>query len=216
MRCVSDLDKLRKPLLRRVIKLRLFWYGSRMKTAEDASASIAYAVLELDNLIVCGLRQYTKSCLLGCRSSNGVRIASTAPVRDPPEAAAFVLEHLNKKRFDELGSPTKLDERFEYTFREPRDAYKLLEPHCDTIMPSLLNGMSYNGEVFSRIGTARNFFAHRAEGTAERILRLGPALGMGPVSRPEDVIRGRRAGRPSSIYEEWLTDAENFFAAALE
>src|SRR3954469_7704862 len=125
MRCVSDLEKLRSAIVFRSHRLSRLWDFASLRPDEERYPLISYLTLELDNLLVLGLRQYTKSSLMGCRTASGVRVKSTCGQITPPRAAALVLEELNIKRFDDLAKPVEIADRFEQTFREPRDALRV-------------------------------------------------------------------------------------------
>lgn len=216
MRCVSDLEKLRKPVLLRSLRLDRVWAEAMASPKELRDPIIAFAVIELDNLLVGGLRQFTKSSLLGCRTAGGMRVASTSGVRSPSQAAALVLRELNAQRYAELNDPSEIIERFEQTFREPRDAYRVLERYSASNLGHLQAAMAYNGSVFSEIATVRNFFAHRSAGTYERVRGFSTRLGMVPLDSPESLIASRRRGRPVAIFEDWNADLRNFFNVALQ
>lgn len=215
MRCVSDLEKLRRPILLRSFRLDRVWARAMRSRKETRDPLITFAVIELDNLLVGGLRQFTKSSLLGCRTVDGLRVVSTSAAYSPSRAAALVLMELNAQRYAELNSPTEISERFEQTFREPRDAYRVLAKYSASNLPHLQTGMAYNGSVFSEIATVRNFFAHRSAGTYERVKGFSTRLGMVPLDSPESLVASRRKGRPVTIFEDWNADLRNFFDAAL-
>lgn len=215
MRCVSDLEKLRIAILLRSHRLDNVWRAAVTKSGHDKYALISYLTLELDNLLVLGMRQFTKSSLLRCRTVSGVRVHSESGANSPERAAALVLEELNRKRFEELNEPVEIVDRFEQTFREPRDTLRVLRKFRASNDVSVLAGMAYNGKVFSEIGTARNFFAHRCAGTYERMTKFGERVGFGARTAPEAIVSGRRRGRPASMFEEWNIDVRTFFDAAL-
>ena len=216
MRCVSDLEKLRGPILHRSHKLDLVWNRAQELPHEHRDPIITFLVIELDNLLVSGLRQFTKSSLLRCRTAGGLRVMSLATAASPEEAAALVLKELNKKKFEELNEPDRVPERFEQTFREPRDAFRVLQKYDASNLPTLQLGMAYNGRIFSEIGTVRNFFAHRSAGTYERLRGFSTRIGIVPLASPEKLVSSRRRGRPVSIFEDWNADLRNFFGAALK
>jgi hypothetical protein len=216
VRCVSDLEKLRLAVIKRSHWLDRLWHAAQPLDWDRRRAVVAFCVLELDNLLVAALRQFTKSSLLCCRTVAGHRVRNTSRVQKPAEAAALVLKELNRKRFEELEEPVEVWERFEQTFREPRDARRVLELYGATNLPSLFTGMAYNGQIFSEIGTARNFFAHRNQSTAERINRFGSNAGLPLGMPPESIVAARKRARPVSIFEDWNADLRQFFNAATQ
>lgn len=138
----------------------------------------AYATIELDNLLVMGRTHYLKSSLLQARTVSKLRVSCTIPSKATGEAAAFILSILNTGKFKTLKFPSSIAERDEQTFREPRDALKVLTASGASNIPPLLTAMAYNGNVFSEISTVRNFFAHRANNTNERVKNLSNKIGL--------------------------------------
>jgi hypothetical protein len=215
MQCVSDLSKLQLAVRRRSAKLRALWLSRNGMSRPRRRIALAYGTIELDNLIVMGLRQFTKSSLLNCRTAGGARVSCTFSASDPRHAAAAILATLNRPKHRSLGRPLSIDERQEQIFREPRDALKVLTQFGATNAPSLIQGMAYNGTVFSEIGTVRNFFAHRASGTSERVKSLGSRIGLMQLVDAEALLESVRPGTSLRVFEGWLNDVDNFFGDAL-
>ncbi len=215
MQCVSDLKKLQSAVRRRSARLRTLWFDRESWGYDQRRINLAFGAIELDNLLVMGLRQFTKSSLLGCRTASGSRVSCTFSASHPAQAAAAVLSTLNKKKHKALGLPVMIEERQEQIFREPRDAHKVLFQFAASNTSALLQGMAYNGNVFSEIGTLRNYFAHRASGTCERVRTLSERLGYLHFRDAEDFLEDIRPGTSLRIYEGWLNDVDDFFGEAL-
>lgn len=214
MQCVTDLAKLRDAVKWRVRCLRQVLSPITVPLGTKERRDIAFLVIELDNLIIVGLRQYTKSSLLRSRTTAGVRITASVRPASTEEAAAFIYRSLNPKGYQNLKSPAVILEKNEIVFRDPKRAEKVFIDYAASNLPNLATGLSLNAEVFSEIKVCRHFFAHRARNTYEEVLDFAEDLGIFAVDMPEQLLL---RGRPSTgvrLLEGWLADVENFFDLA--
>jgi hypothetical protein len=72
----------------------------------EEKRALAFAVIEIDNMIIGGLRQYTKSSLLRSRTSSGERISAVVHPSSAEEAAALVFKSLNPKGYTKRNQPS--------------------------------------------------------------------------------------------------------------
>jgi hypothetical protein len=215
MHCVSDLAKLKHSVRRRTIYFRSLVDGLQSPLTISDKRRLAYVAIELDNLVVTGLRQFTKSSLLGCKTSSGARVGVQSGITSPPQAAALVYATLNPAGYAKIGSPTTIKESDEISFRDPSKAEKVLISYSATNVSKVQFAMGFNGAIFSEIAPVRHFFAHRAKNTNEKVRTWATNIGFFAFSDVETLMV---SGRPSSgvrIIDGWLADAENFFFNAL-
>jgi hypothetical protein len=211
MQPVSDLEKLHRALNGRTRRLRLGYSALSSPMTAQGRQYMAFLTIELDNLLVMGLRQFAKSVLIGCRTKAGNPAKCSQIASSPSEAGALMLSVLNNRKFKQLGSPATVQERDEFTFREPRDLYKLMLTYSATNIQSVLSAMAFNGNVFSEIATLRNFFAHRAEGTFDKVRGLGARIGIIGFSDPESLLLEFRPNTNIRLIEGWMNDIDDFF-----
>ena len=176
--------------------------------------TLAFVTIELDNMIVVGLRQYTKSCLLRSRTVSGARITSSVAPLDSEEAAALIFKSLNPTAYGNAGSPVKLKEKKEVAFRDPKQTEKVFLDYTVSNISNLTLALSLNATVFSEAKLFRHFFAHRAQNTCDEVRDFATNLAIVGVSKPEHLMLQGRPGTGVRFIDGWLADVENFFDLA--
>lgn len=214
MRCVTDLVKLRDSVTSRCSLLRQISSPlSTPLTSEDRRA-LAYVAIELDNLIVVGLRQYAKSSLLRSRTAAGVRITSSVNPQSTEEAAALIYRSVNPAGYQRANNPQSIRERDEITIRDPKKVEKVLIDYSASNIANMNLALSLNAEVFSEIKVFRHFFAHRAKNTFDAVQIFAAGLGIVDKYRPEHLLVQGRPGTGVKLLDGWFADIENFFDLA--
>lgn len=72
---------------------------------------------------------------------------------------------------------------------------------------SVISGLSFQTAFFDELPTIRNFYAHRSQGTAEKVSRIATRrYGMVNVQHPNDLVNAIFAGRIQTLIQEWLSD----------
>lgn len=214
MQCTTDLVKLRDAIIARTRNLKEIVSHIRDPITPDGKRALAFVTIEADNLIVSGLRQYTKSSLLRSRTSAGVRIIASVQPSSSEEAAALVFKSLNPTTYQKMSSPPSIIDKNEITFRDPKKSEKVLNDYSASNINNLQLALSLNAEVFSEAKICRHFFAHRARNTYEAVQDFAANLGILYIETPEQLLL---RGRPTSgvrIIDGWLSDIENFFDLA--
>lgn len=214
MQPVTDLVKLRDSIISRVRNLRQVVTPITAPLGPEDRRALAFVMIELDNLIVVGLRQYTKSSLLRSRTSGGTRITATVRPGSTEEAAAFIYNSLNPKGYQKIGSPTLIYEKDEIVFRDPKKTEKVLTDYAASNLPNLTLALSLNAEVFSEAKVFRHFFAHRAKNTYAAVQTFAANLAIVGVHMPEYLILRGRPNTGVRFVDGWLSDIENFFDLA--
>jgi hypothetical protein len=215
MQCSTDLVKLRDSIISRIKFLRHILTGINNATDPQARRSLAFLVIELDNLIILGLRQYTKSSLLRSRTASGQRITTTVSPSSSQEAAAFIFRSLNITKYTKMKSPKEVSEKDEIVFRDPKSAEKVLIDYKASNIANLNLALSLNAEVFAEAKICRHFFAHRTRNTYETVKKFSDRLGIVGLKSPEHLLLLGRPGTGVQILEGWLADVENFFDLAV-
>lgn len=214
MQCVTDLVKLRDSIISRVVHLRQVISPITNPLGPEDKRALAFVTIELDNLVIVGLRQYTKSSLLRSRTSGGARITAAVAPGSTEEAAAFIYRSLNPRGYLRIGSPVNVNERDEIKFRDPKQAERVLIDYTASNLPNFALALSLNALVFSEAKVFRHFFAHRARNTYEAVQVFATNLAIVGSDVPEDLILRGRPGSGVRFLDGWLADVENFFDLA--
>jgi hypothetical protein len=214
MRPVSDLAKLYDSFGYRLLRLRKTYSAATAVGEPWRSELLSYAVIELDNLMLGTLRVLTISSLRSARTAQGHRIRVIRNFGHEEEISAFMLSVLSAVKFRRLNSPTRINKKEEPTVRDPRDTEKVLLAAGATNITSFQNALALNTAIFLDLGTARNFYAHRNKDTWRKIQSKAQAMGIFSSTHGNDVITTGLPGRPVSLFEDWLDDAELFFEEA--
>ena len=214
MQCVTDLVKLRDSVISRVRYLQQITSPIDAPLGSEDRRALSFVTIELDNLVIVGLRQYTKSSLLRSRTAAGARISATVRPKSTEEAAAFIYRSLNPARYSKIKSPPTIAEKDEIIFRDPKDTEKVLIDYSASNLPNFALALSLNAEVFSEAKICRHFFAHRAQNTYESVQNFAAKLGIVGTDMPEHLILRGRPGTGVRFIDGWLADIENFFDLA--
>lgn len=213
MQCATDLGKLRDSIVSRIRGLRQIASPIVTPLSPEDRRALAFITIELDNLVVVGLRQFMKSSLLRARTAAGVRITSTVQPASTEEAAAFIYRSLNPAGYSK-SRPRYISEKDEKAIRDPREIQKVFIDYSVSNLPNFALALSLNAEVFSEAKIFRHFFAHRAQNTYEAVQAFAANTGIVGVDMPELLILRGRPGTGVRFVDGWLADVENFFDLA--
>jgi hypothetical protein len=214
MQCVSDLAKLRDAVIARARCLHQIVNSVSRPLGSIDKQTLAFATIELDNLVVIGLRQYTKSCLLRSRTAAGQRITVSVAVESVEEAAAHVFRSLNPTLYAKRKSPSLVAEKDEIVFRDPKKTEKVLTDYAASNLANFNLALSLNAQVFSEAKLCRHFFAHRARNTFEVVRQLAADNGVFNLDAVEHLLVMGRPGTGVKFLDGWISDVENFFDLA--
>jgi hypothetical protein len=214
MQSVTDLRKLRDATISRVRRLRQIASPITLPLGPEDRRALAFVTIEIDNLVILGLRNYTKSSLLRSRTVAGARITATVTPASTEEAAAFIFKSLNPSGYVHKNSPATIRERDEYTFRDPKKTEKVLIDYSASNLPNLIVALSLNASVFDEAKLCRHFFAHRTRSTYKTVKTFASNLGIVGFDIPEHLLLKGRPGSGVRLLDGWLADMENFFDLA--
>jgi hypothetical protein len=214
MRPATDLGKIYSAASYRILRIRRLFSLAKSPNEPRRSEYAAICVLELDNLIIGCLRVYTISTLRRGRTANGQRIATTRPFSHEEEVGAYILSILNHQAYQRLHNPQRIRKKDEPTIRDPRFTERVLLSCGASNVSSLQNALSINTNLFNDISTVRNFYAHRNADTWRKVRTKAHSMGIFGITHPNDLITSILPGRPISLFEDWLDDAELFFEEA--
>lgn len=210
MRSVRDLANLRENVELRVGRLADITGGAAFPLSPGDRRAIAYAVIELDNLVINCLRNFTRSVLVGCRTVSGQIVTSTSAATNGREASAEILRILNFSRFADLGSPSSIPDDQTPRFRSPSDVEKVLSSFDASNLAELQLGSGLNGLVFSEAKVLRHFFAHRCQSTNEKVRAFGQSIGIFHYENAERLALTPRPSTTTPLLIGWMDDLLDF------
>lgn len=182
----------------------------------EQSLHLAFITIELDNLIVGTLRAFTISTLRKARTVKGAKIIVSTNLRAEEEIGAYILSILNAVKYKKLKNPAKISRADEPTVRDPKQTEKVLAACGASNLPALQRALAINSPIFRDVKFVRHFYAHRGKDTFAKAAVNAVSMGILNVSHPDEILRHVIAGRPLSVLEEWLVDAELFFGLLME
>ncbi|RWA99916.1 hypothetical protein [Mesorhizobium sp.] len=216
MRPVTDLTKMRVAFNGRLRRIRRVIASTLTGPADDHARALAFAVVELDNLVMSAMREFIISSLRGARTATGARVTVTGNFGSADAVGAYVLSIVQAVSFQRLGSPHSVNRRQEAKIRDPRQVEQVLVACNASNVTSVRNALSLNTSLFSDVATVRNFYAHRNGDTWEKVRRQARNRGILTIKHPDELMSYHLPGRPVSLIEDWLDDAELFFDVITE
>ncbi|CAN5916457.1 hypothetical protein BH11PSE8_BH11PSE8_23970 [soil metagenome] len=216
MRASGNLTKLRTAVVSRIRLLRFLHKEMAQLSLRQQSIQLAFIAIELDNLIIRAFRAFTISTLREAKTTGGLRISVAKRLDAEDEIAAYVLSVLNVVKFKKLKSPSRIPRTDESAIRDPKQIEKIFLDCNASNLTSLQNALSLNSRVFRDVKFVRHFYAHRGQDTLEKALNNAKSMGVLNIGHPDDILRFVVNGRPFSVLEEWLIDAQLFFELLME
>jgi hypothetical protein len=211
MRPTTDLGKFRDAINGRLRRIRKVYSSVSLPLQDSDSRSLAFSIVELDNLVLGGIREFTISTLRRARTAAGYRVSVNQSFGAEGEIAAYMMSVVQNYIYVKMGNPTSLNRRQEPKIRDPRDTEKILVSCNASNLASVQTALSLNTTLFSDLATVRNFYAHRNEDTWMKVRNRAQNLGVFGLDHPDGFVTYKLPARPVSIFEDWLDDAELFF-----
>ena len=216
MRATSDLEKLRTACTGRLLRIRKAFSSVPTLSAQEKSRVLAFSVIELDNLVISTLREFTISTLQRARTASGARISVNRKFGGEQEVAAYMLSVVASVTFQRLGSPLTISRKDEPRIRDPRLIERILLSCSASNTTALQNALALNTSLFSDLATIRNFYAHRNEDTWHKVRNKARSFGALRLKHPDELMLHYLPMRSVSLLQDWLDDTELFFELATE
>lgn len=211
-----QLEKLNFKIQNRLLSIRRAYQAAKIQDEDWKEEILAFSALELDNLIVGGLRCFMVSTLSATKSISNGKVLTSVSFGSEGEAGAFILSVINSVKYAKLGSPQEIPKKEEPTIRHPRDVRKVLFSANASNLPAFDTAISLNAGVFDSLATVRNYFAHRNHDTWRKFKNRAQSSGVFSVKRPEDFLNSRVRGLPLTVLDDWLDDTSIFFEYAMQ
>lgn len=204
MKPVLDFGKLRRRGARQLYKIReVTAWAVSPPYSQEQDRSLTWATIELLNLWSEFCRAYFLSCLLYARLESGIRVTHTSGAGYNFEQAIGSILRSSSRTVPAAG---KLTRRNEPTWHDPSSLItgsNLGMSHLSQVQEAL----SIGSQVFSHLPVCRNFYAHRNEETALRVLRLGQSsYSIFGRTHPSQVLISPAYGRPQSLILDFVDD----------
>lgn len=183
---------------------------------QQQSIRLAYIAIELDNLNICALREFTISTIRKAKTSTGRRISVNRNLGPAEEIGAYILSVVNQIKFKNLKNPARINRIDEQTIRDPKEIEKVLIDCAASNLPSLQNALSLNSNLFRDIKFIRHFYAHRSKDTFIKASSNAASMGILNPQHPDQILKYIIVGRPYSVLEEWLMEAQIFYELLME
>lgn len=195
----------------RLRRLRLLYAGLPNYAPAARARGIAYFVIELDNAMTQGMREFVHSSMLAARTCSGHRVKTSRKFASPDEVSAHIFSVVNNPGYVRRGSPPVASRKDEPTFRDPIRLHAVLHACGASNINSVSNAQALNLPVFDEIASVRNFYAHRNEDTFTKVVRLAKNWGLTSLAHCDDLLAVARPSRPVRLFEDWLAEIELYF-----
>lgn len=198
--------RLRK--LRRALASRLKRLERRLQTLvsgtnrQDRDLVVAYVTLEALNAWAQFCRSFYLSCALGARTERKKYITITVPAGT--DHLGIAIKHFKKSaKPNSVGAWHRRDEP---TWHDPNVLMTLCSNLGCSIQSEVERAFSLGQTVFRDLPVARNFFAHRSEGTARAARNIAPQYTLPTYLSPAELLLAVPPGAYSSLVVAWLDE----------
>lgn len=216
MRASMNLGRLNDATQYRLERLHRIYSSIGVLPPPQQSQQLAYISIELDNLNICALREFTISTIRGAKTITGKKINVNNLLGPEEEIGAFILSVINGVRYTKLKSPVRIKRTDEPTIRDPKEVEKILVASAASNLSSMQNALSLNSNLFRDLKYIRHFYAHRCKDTFLKASKSAMAMGVHNPTHPDDILRHVVSGRGQSVIEQWLVEAKIFYQLLME
>ena len=185
MRPAGDLRKVRDRLVWRALRLEAFASNVLPQEAQTRERAASYYSIELSNAWDGFARCFSLSVIVGARSPSGPEFAKLAvPCRSEQEALKEAFRVRNPHR----PVPAKVKHRDEPDWYDVDVLLDLAGSLGFSNQPRVRLAAGFPKQPLDTLRTIRNYYAHKSESTAARMVTLGRQLGFGALARPSDLL----------------------------
>lgn len=184
--------------------------------AQQQSLRLAHIAIELDNLNICALREFTISTLRKAKTTSGQRIIVNPNLGREDEIGAYILSVINNVKYKKMKCPATVNRIDEPTIRDPKQTENVLISCNASNLPSFQNALSLNSSLFRDIKHLRHFYAHRCKDTFQKVSVNAASIGIVNPRHPDEILKFVRTGRSMSVLEEWLIEAKLFYELLMQ
>lgn len=222
MRASMHLGRLNDAAQYRLRRLQDLYNTIDAQPKQQQTIRLAYIAVELDNLNICVLREFTISTIRKAKTSTGRRINVNKNLGPAEEIGAYILSVVNPVRFrnivkhQKLKDPIRIKRTDEQAVRDPKEIEKVLIDCTASNLSSLQKALSLNSSLFRDLKFIRHFYAHRNKDTFIKASSTAANMGILNFHHPDQILKHVIVGRSHSILEEWLMDAQLFYELLMQ
>jgi hypothetical protein len=205
MRRRTCLDRLNRSFTRRITQLEVVANNVVGKSGHDVDRAIAFLAIESLTAWSSFAREFYLSCaFLYPKTMSGQHVShQNTSITDEYMALNHSILIIKGKPV----SAPRIAPRDEPPWHEKRVLSLLSGSLSLSNNRSIINGLSYQTTFFEHLPTLRNFYAHRSESTAAKVLRIAHSkYGIISARHPNDLANFLFAGRVQTLIQEWLSD----------
>lgn len=203
MRARRHLSGLRKSASRRLLTLRVPIIPLSPPLSQDSDRLVAYTVIESWNLWSGFCRSLYVSCAIGAVTEGGHRISHLQPIGSAATDAILFAANVGRNKPLQSGRVTPRDEP---AWQDPHALMRVVRALGASNEAQISAGLSLQSDVYKRMPTIRNFFAHRGEVSAQKAAGVARSLALNPSLRPSDLVVSCRSRRPQNVLADWIDD----------
>jgi hypothetical protein len=205
MRRRTSLDSLNHSFTRRIRQLESVAQQIAGRNGHDIDRAVAFVTIEALSAWSGFTREFYLSCaFLHPKTIGGQHVThrDTSIVNE-----RLALLHSIAELKGKTLTAARIAARDEPQWHEKRALPNLSKGLAFSNDHSVIIGFSYQTTFFDELPTMRNFYAHRSQGTIEKVLRLATRkYGTVTARHPNDLINVVFAGRVQTLIQEWLDD----------
>ncbi len=211
MRASMHLGRLHSAAQYRIKRLSDLFKSIPGLSPEERGRRLSYIAIELDNLNICALREFTISTIRKAKTLSGVKVSVSLNIGPEDEIAAYMLSVTNSVKYAKMHSPARIKRSDEQAIRDPKQIEKILIACSASNLPSLQNALALNSSMFRDLKFVRHFYAHRNQDTFGKAATNAASLGVLNLDHPDKILLHVMSGKTHSVIEEWLADATIFY-----
>lgn len=211
MRASMNLGRLNDAAQYRLERLHRLHRNLAVLDPSQQSQQLAYITIELDNLNICALREFTISTVRGAKTTKGHKVSVSNLLGPEEEIGAYILSILNSVKFHKMKNPVRIKRTDEPTIRDPKETEKILMAAGASNLNSLQNALALNTNLFRDLKYVRHFYAHRCKDTYIKACSGCASIGPPKPKHPDDILRHVVTGRAQPVLEQWIMEAKFFY-----
>ncbi|KAB0507609.1 hypothetical protein [Pseudomonas moorei] len=216
MRASMNLGRLNDATQYRLERLHRLHRSLGALSVDQQSMRLAYISIELDNLNICALREFTISTMRGAKTTKGNKITVNNVLGAEDEIGAYILSIANSVKYKNMKFPARVKRTDEPTIRDPKETEKILVASGASNVVSIQNALALNTNLFRDLKHIRHFYAHRCKDTFGKASANAASYGVRNPNHPDDILRYVVTGKPHSVLEQWIVEAKFFYDLLME
>lgn len=170
----------------------------------DRERLMGYVAIETLNTWSNFLRAYYLSCTIDCKTITGVRIRSTSRVSSFNEAIGLAIVCIYSRRTpNALGFWSRRDEP---SWHDLNNFLKICQNLGVSNINDIRSALSTGSLVYTHLPIIRNFYAHRNEDSARKVMNVAPSYGISATFKPTKILSSNSLGRPQPLILDLIDD----------